>query len=128
MGRSVLASRELDKHSGPQPENYLLDKRDEEDEGNDSPLLADSRFGGHTQKSSGKRGFDLVGDVGGLRDVGLLLRLARLDVEDHVGGDREHMLARPGLVTRAAGVRHRKPVSVLVRSPLSHAGNAWPLS
>ena len=92
MGRSVLASGELDKHSGPQPENYLLDKRDEEDEGDDS-LLADSRFGGHTQKSSGKRGFDLVGDVGGLRGFGLLLRLARLNIEDQVCDNRKHMVA-----------------------------------
>jgi hypothetical protein len=35
MDRSVLAFGELDKHNGPQPENYLLDKRDEEDEGDD---------------------------------------------------------------------------------------------
>jgi 2-polyprenyl-3-methyl-5-hydroxy-6-metoxy-1,4-benzoquinol methylase len=42
--------------------------------------------GGPEAELSGQFRLDLVGDRGGLRDSGVLLRLARLDVEDQVGG------------------------------------------
>ena len=46
-----VTGAELDKHNGPPPENYLLDKRDEEDEGTTSLPYSRTPALGGTRKS-----------------------------------------------------------------------------